>query len=95
MEDKIHSLCEQILAESGDKTIPRIVELRDALHRYVQRLRDKLAHYPVPVERRAAFMQHPINCVVCRQPLTLLTTDACFDDNGKPVHNQCYVKLAA
>jgi len=94
MEDKIRSLCEQILAESGDP-IPRIVDLRDALHSYVQRLRDKLAHYPVPVERRAAFMQHPINCVVCRQPLTLLTTDACFDDNGKPVHNQCYVKLAA
>ena len=93
MEDKIRSLCEQILAESGDP-IPRIVELRDALHRYVQRLRDKLARYPVTEERRIAFMD-PINCVVCSQPLTLLTTDTCSDDNGKPVHRQCYAKRAA
>jgi hypothetical protein len=51
MEDKIRRLCEQIRAEGGDqKSIPRIVELRDVLHCYVQRLRDKLASYPAPVE---------------------------------------------
>ena len=39
-------------------------------------------------------MRHTINCAVCSQPLTL-TTDTCSDDNGNPIHKQCYVKLAA
>ena len=54
MEDKIRSLCAQILAETDDQVLtPLIAELRDALHQYVQRLREKVAEYPITVERRA------------------------------------------
>jgi|HubBroStandDraft_1064217.scaffolds.fasta_scaffold00537_18 hypothetical protein len=56
MEDKIRSLCEQILAGSDDEELTRlIVELRKALHQYVQQLRAKLADYPAAVERRKHF----------------------------------------
>jgi hypothetical protein len=53
MEDKISSLCEQILlARDGEEVGPKLIELRDALHRYIERLRVRLAQYPVVSERR-------------------------------------------
>jgi hypothetical protein len=53
MEDKIQSLCARILAgNDDDKDLNLIVELRDALHQHVQRLRAKVAEYPAVGERR-------------------------------------------
>jgi len=53
MEDKIQSLCARILAgNDDDKELSLIVELRDALHQHVQRLRARVAEYPAAGERR-------------------------------------------
>jgi hypothetical protein len=53
MEDKIRTLCAQLLAEQDEaKLAPLIVELRDQLHRHIERLRAKLLDYPVTIERR-------------------------------------------
>jgi hypothetical protein len=53
VEDKIRRLSEQILAAEEDKELgPMLVELREALHQYIQRLRTRLADYQIVVERR-------------------------------------------
>ena len=53
VEDKIRRLSEQLLAAEEDKELePVLVELREALHQYIQRLRTRLADYPIVVERR-------------------------------------------
>ena len=53
MEDKIRALCAQILAEQDEaKLTALIVELRDQLHRHIERLRAKLVDYPVTIKRR-------------------------------------------
>lgn len=53
MEDKIRSLCAQILAEQDEaKLTSLIVDLRGQLHRHIERLRAKLVDYPVTIERR-------------------------------------------
>jgi len=53
VEDKIRRLSEQLLAAEEDKELgPMLVELREALHQYIQRLRTRLADYPIVVERR-------------------------------------------
>lgn len=53
IEDRIRSVCAQILAgNDGEDITPLIVELRQALHEYVQRLRNKVAESPVTIERR-------------------------------------------
>jgi len=41
-----------------------------------------------------AIMSRPfseIHCVVCRRPVDL-NTDLCADENGKAVHEECYLK---
>lgn len=36
---------------------------------------------------------HPeILCSLCNKPLTLLATDTCTDEHGKPVHPLCYLE---
>ena len=53
MEDKIRQLCEAALTEKDPERLHRIlVELRETLHKHVEQLRGKLAHYPITVERR-------------------------------------------
>jgi hypothetical protein len=53
-EDKIRGLCSELLAASGDEERRRIVvELRNALHQYIERLRRRYSAYPFLVERRA------------------------------------------
>jgi hypothetical protein len=52
MEDRIRSLCEQLLVANDDEIGPILTELRDALHRYIERLRVRLAAYPLVSERR-------------------------------------------
>jgi hypothetical protein len=53
VEDKIRKLSEQLLAAEEDKELePMLVELREALHQYIQRLRTRLANYPIVIERR-------------------------------------------
>jgi len=56
MEDKIRSLCTQILAtKDDDKLRPILVELRDALHQHIQRLRGRLREYPIVLETATGY----------------------------------------
>ena len=53
VEDKIRRLSAQLLAAEEDKELgPMLVELREALHQHIERLRANLAGYPIVVERR-------------------------------------------
>ena len=53
VEDKIRSLSAQLLAVEEDEQLrPILVELREALHQHIERLRARLANYPIVVERR-------------------------------------------
>ncbi|MFZ0799031.1 MAG: hypothetical protein WCA13_12480 [Terriglobales bacterium] len=106
MEDKIRSLCAQILTEQDDDEVfSLLAELRDALHERIQRLRVELAGYPVVNERRNNSVEAglylvdgggpvsvKIRCAACNQPLTLLSPSTCADENGRPFHEDCYVK---
>jgi hypothetical protein len=54
MEDRIRRLCAELLAAKSDEEAKSIlVELRDALHVHIERLRDRFGAYPFLVERRA------------------------------------------
>jgi hypothetical protein len=53
MEDKIRRLCSELLAEGGDEDFgPLIVELRDALHQHIERLRERFGNYPFVAGQR-------------------------------------------
>jgi hypothetical protein len=53
-EDKIWRLSEQLLAAKSDQELTRILgELRAALHEHVERLRARVANYPIVLERRS------------------------------------------
>ena len=53
VEDKIRKLSAQLLAVEEDEELrPMLVELREALHQHIERLRARLADYPILVERR-------------------------------------------
>lgn len=54
MEDRIRRLCSQLLAAEGDEELrPILIELREALHQHIERLRERFGAYPFLVERRA------------------------------------------
>ncbi len=54
IEDRIRSLCVELLAKNGDEEVQSIlVELRDALHVHIERMRERFGAYPFLVERRA------------------------------------------
>jgi hypothetical protein len=52
VEDKIRRLSEDIDAAKDKELGPMLVELREALHQHIERLRAHLAGYPIVVERR-------------------------------------------
>ena len=53
VEDKIRKLSAQLLAAEEDEELrPMLVELREALHQHIERLRARLANYPIVIERR-------------------------------------------
>jgi hypothetical protein len=53
VEDKIRKLSAQLLAAEEDEELrSMLVELREALHQHIERLRARLADYPIVVERR-------------------------------------------
>jgi hypothetical protein len=53
VEDKIRKLSAQLLAAEEDEELrPMLVELREALHQHIERLRARFADYPIVVERR-------------------------------------------
>ncbi len=61
VEDKIRSLCSELLASSDDEELGRIViELRQALHRHIEWLRQRYGSYPFFVERRARKENPPV-----------------------------------
>jgi hypothetical protein len=54
MEDRIRRLCSQLLAAKGDEESGAIlIELREALHKHIEHLRERFRAYPFLVERRA------------------------------------------
>ncbi len=54
MEDRIRRLCSQLLAITDDEELrPILIELREALHQHIERLRERFGAYPLLVERRA------------------------------------------
>jgi len=53
-EDKIRKLSEELLsAESDEELTATLGELRAALHLHIARLRARVAHYPILIERRS------------------------------------------
>jgi hypothetical protein len=53
IEDKIRSLCSQVQAAKEDSEVTRLlIELREALHRHIEKMRATLTIYPFGVERR-------------------------------------------
>ena len=62
MEDRIRRLCAQLPATGDDEELKQIlVELREALHLHIERLRERFGAYPFPVERRARNDIPPLN----------------------------------
>jgi CheY-like chemotaxis protein len=52
-EDKIRDLCARLFATEDDEAhAAAVVELQGALHQHIQRLRERVAEYPVLAERR-------------------------------------------
>jgi hypothetical protein len=108
MEDRIRRLCAQLLAAKDDeeKLRPLLVELRDALHQHIERLRARFAAYPFVIERRlqngtpamsglpslAEALGFQMTCHICSKPLEL-GIDTASDEDGKAVHETCYIKL--
>jgi len=108
MEDKIRRLCTQLLAAKDDEEEFRsiLVELREALHQHIERLRARFATYPFVIERRvrngapatsglqwlAEAPDFQMNCHICNRPLKL-ADDTAADEEGKAVHETCCIKL--
>ncbi len=62
MEDRIRRLCSELLAKKGDEDVrPLLVELRDALHQHIERMRERFGAYPFLVERRTRNDPSPAN----------------------------------
>jgi hypothetical protein len=54
MEDRIRRLCAELLTKKADEEVrPILVELRDALHLYIENMRERFDAYPFLVERRS------------------------------------------
>jgi hypothetical protein len=108
MEDKIRRLCTQLLAAKDDEEEFRssLVELRDALHQHIERLRARFATYPFVIEQRvrngtpgtsgvrwlAEAPDFQMACHICNRPLELAVETA-TDEEGKAVHETCYINL--
>jgi regulator of replication initiation timing len=53
MEDEIRELCKELLAGKDDEQqIQKLVELRAALRLHIERLRSRVADYPIMLDRR-------------------------------------------
>jgi regulator of replication initiation timing len=53
MEDEIRKLCKELLAgKDDDDQIQKLVELRAALRLHIERLRSRVADYPIMLDRR-------------------------------------------
>jgi hypothetical protein len=62
MEDKIRRLCSELLAKKGDEDVrPLLVELRNALHQHIGRMRERFGAYPFLLERRTRNDSSPAN----------------------------------
>jgi hypothetical protein len=62
MEDKIRRLCAELLAKNSDEEVrPILVELREALHLHIERMRERFGACPFLVERRARNDIPPVN----------------------------------
>jgi hypothetical protein len=108
MEDKIRGLCTQLLAAKDDEEEFRtiLVELREALRQHIESIRARFATYPFVIERRirnatpatseltwpAKVPDFQITCRICNRPLRL-GIDTVADEEGKAVHETCYIKL--
>jgi hypothetical protein len=62
MEDRIRRLCLELLSKKGDEEVrPILVELREALHLHIERMRERFGAYPFLVERRTRNYSPPVN----------------------------------
>lgn len=61
MEDRIRKLCSELLAKGDDEVGPILVELRQALHQHIERMRERFGSYPFLLERRARNGTSPMN----------------------------------
>jgi hypothetical protein len=62
MEDRIRRLCSELLAKKGDEEVgPIVVELRNALHVHIERMRERFGAYPFLIERRVRNDIPPVN----------------------------------
>jgi hypothetical protein len=53
MEDKIRSLCHEIVVTKDDDRLASILkELREAVHLHIESLRARLSEYPISIEQR-------------------------------------------
>jgi hypothetical protein len=53
MEDKIRSLCHEIVLTKDDAKLAGILkELREAVHLHIESLRARLSEYPISIEQR-------------------------------------------
>jgi hypothetical protein len=83
-----------------------LAELREALRQHIESLRSRFATYPLVIERRirdatpatselpwlAQAPHFKITCHICDRPLSL-RMDTVADEEGKAVHQTCYIKL--
>jgi hypothetical protein len=61
MEDRIRRLCLELLAKKGDEEVrPILVELQEALHLHIERMRERFGAYPFLVERRTRNDSPPV-----------------------------------
>ena len=62
MEDRIRRLCLELLSKKGDEEVrPILVELREALHLHIERMRERFGAYPFLVERRTRNYSPPVS----------------------------------
>ncbi len=62
MEDRIRRLCLELLAKKSDEEVrPILIELREALHLHIERMRERFGAYPFLVERRTRNYSPPVN----------------------------------
>ena len=94
MEDKIRSLCQQIVAERDEKKATSlIVRLRDELHQHVEQFRARLGTYPGIIERRKlVHLVQPFPlCPICQESVELTT--ARTNEDGLALHDDCYIGI--
>ncbi|MGA8540700.1 MAG: hypothetical protein WB566_14450 [Terriglobales bacterium] len=46
-------------------------------------------------ETKDGHIEPEVPCVICKKPVSLLSSDICSDEHGNPVHEECYTSRIA